>query len=409
MSSYDVNVIDFGAIGDGAADDTAAFQKALDSGAGSVVVPKGDFKITSTIILPQNVKLNGIGPQSRLIKAFNGDMLKMENGSQLEDITLIGRGNVYSGRGIIIDSGSYQKLINCSVIDTASYCIEFTASAAGLISAVDNCVLYTFNRTNIPAIKFPDEEETGDRKVDSVNCRGGLLADFAGCSTSLVTNCNTIGVIFKPKSRKVSLVGNRIAGGTNHLNLDIYGNNHVVVGNVIATPIYLKMGTSNSTVMANVSGAVIDESGTGTNTLNPQRGPMIVDSDYGHFSDNGSFMTLGGAGDSPDAASISIGDGTGWKLNIGTKRNGAFSEMFSFYDLGCLYFSPMSSSNAVAGTLFVDNQDSQLKFKTACGQIRTVSLEPMSSMNESVASNVKTLRNDFNMLLSKLKNSGLMQ
>jgi len=43
------NVLDFGAVGDGVADDTAAIQAAIDSGAGSVYAPTGIYKITSTV------------------------------------------------------------------------------------------------------------------------------------------------------------------------------------------------------------------------------------------------------------------------------------------------------------------------------------------------------------------------
>lgn len=43
------NVRDFGAVGDGQADDTQALRKAIDSGRGVVVVPKGRFRITQTL------------------------------------------------------------------------------------------------------------------------------------------------------------------------------------------------------------------------------------------------------------------------------------------------------------------------------------------------------------------------
>lgn len=43
------SVRDFGAVGDGKADDTAAIQKAVDSGVGNVVFPKGVYRISKTI------------------------------------------------------------------------------------------------------------------------------------------------------------------------------------------------------------------------------------------------------------------------------------------------------------------------------------------------------------------------
>ena len=44
-------VRDFGAAGDGKADDTAAIQQAVDSGIGGVEFPKGSYRITKTITI----------------------------------------------------------------------------------------------------------------------------------------------------------------------------------------------------------------------------------------------------------------------------------------------------------------------------------------------------------------------
>jgi hypothetical protein len=60
-----VSVKDFGAVGDGVADDTAAIQAALDVDSGNVSVyfPKGVYIITDTILIPQNraTKMYGDG------------------------------------------------------------------------------------------------------------------------------------------------------------------------------------------------------------------------------------------------------------------------------------------------------------------------------------------------------------
>lgn len=42
---------DFGVVGDGLADDTAAIQKAVDSGMGGIVLPKGIYKLTKTVTI----------------------------------------------------------------------------------------------------------------------------------------------------------------------------------------------------------------------------------------------------------------------------------------------------------------------------------------------------------------------
>lgn len=368
MVINEVNILDYGAKGS-AADDSVAIQNALDSGAASVVVPRGNYVIAKTLVIPPHVTLRGHGRLSKIVKAFNGDMIDMKDGSKLMELELTGRGDVYKGRGVVISSGSNQKILDCSIINTANYCVEYIGASSGIISTIDKSLLYTIDKTKLPAIKFPDQEELGDRKVTSVDANGGLLADFSGCSTTLVTDCNTTGVIFSRLSRKVALVCNRLAGGSLGINVELYGVNHLVVGNVVATPIILKPGLSNSVIMANVSGGVVNESGTNTNMLDTTVSEMIVKSGYGLTSTQAAYLNIGANGKSPDAASMSFGDGSGWKMNIGTNINGSFVPLFSFYDKGCLYMNPIPAGDSRNGTMFVDAADGVLKFKDAKGVV----------------------------------------
>lgn len=66
IESAPINVLDFGAIGDGITDDTAAFQNAINTIAqqngGVIVIPSGVYNISSTLsITTSNVVLNGEG------------------------------------------------------------------------------------------------------------------------------------------------------------------------------------------------------------------------------------------------------------------------------------------------------------------------------------------------------------
>lgn len=58
------NVMDFGAVADGAADNTAAFQKALDAagaaGGGIVAVPTGRYSFAGSLTVPKEVTLRGV-------------------------------------------------------------------------------------------------------------------------------------------------------------------------------------------------------------------------------------------------------------------------------------------------------------------------------------------------------------
>ena len=66
-----VNVLDFGAVGDGVTDDTAAIQAAIDSqsGGGAVFLPNGEYLISSTLTAPCGIRLIGNGTESTKLVA----------------------------------------------------------------------------------------------------------------------------------------------------------------------------------------------------------------------------------------------------------------------------------------------------------------------------------------------------
>ncbi|MBW7990860.1 MAG: hypothetical protein FVQ84_12705 [Planctomycetes bacterium] len=79
-ANFFLTVRDFGAVGDGEADDTKAFQRAVDSDRGDVYVPRGIYRLTKTIV----VDLDRIGPVSivgsgtaKLVMAGPGPALKL--------------------------------------------------------------------------------------------------------------------------------------------------------------------------------------------------------------------------------------------------------------------------------------------------------------------------------------------
>ena len=55
-----VTVHDFGAVGDGTADDTAAIQKAVDAKVGDVCFPRGVYRISRPLV----IDLDAVGPTS---------------------------------------------------------------------------------------------------------------------------------------------------------------------------------------------------------------------------------------------------------------------------------------------------------------------------------------------------------
>jgi hypothetical protein len=73
------SVTSYGAVGNGTADDTAAFNSAVtaaqSAGGGIILIPKGTYKITSTItVSTASVQFNGVGDSSVLAPAGNFDV-----------------------------------------------------------------------------------------------------------------------------------------------------------------------------------------------------------------------------------------------------------------------------------------------------------------------------------------------
>ena len=107
-------VTDFGATGDGATDDTDAFETAIDSAAqtgGSVLIPAGIYQISQTLTLPDGVRMRGEGMGSELLQTpYNGSLLRFTGSGEainikgsaagLEDLALLDQSNGGASAGI---------------------------------------------------------------------------------------------------------------------------------------------------------------------------------------------------------------------------------------------------------------------------------------------------------------------
>jgi parallel beta-helix repeat protein len=119
-----LSVKDFGAVGDGVADDTAAIQAALDSGAGTVYIPEGSYKISAQLSVSDNTTVCGSG-KSTYIKTVDGGInafyIYGKSGVTIQDmqITTISQTNYTAYKcGVLIYSNSSNCLVeNVSVFN----------------------------------------------------------------------------------------------------------------------------------------------------------------------------------------------------------------------------------------------------------------------------------------------------
>jgi parallel beta-helix repeat protein len=153
-------VRDFGAKGDGATDDTAAIQKAVDSGHGSLIFPKGVYKLTKTVTInldttgftslssdgTARILMSGAGPAFHFIgthegsaapSSFKPNVWEKQRMPIVRGIEIIGDHKDANG---IEFTGVMELTVTETHIRNCFHAIHFTKRNRNLI--VSNCHLY---------------------------------------------------------------------------------------------------------------------------------------------------------------------------------------------------------------------------------------------------------------------------
>lgn len=97
-----VSVKDFGAVGNGIADDTTAFQNAVNSGTSSVYVPAGSYILTNEITVPDGVTIYGDGWGSFV-----------EQTTMNKDVFIAGNSNTFRDLRLKVQDGNNTDFVNC--------------------------------------------------------------------------------------------------------------------------------------------------------------------------------------------------------------------------------------------------------------------------------------------------------
>lgn len=130
-----VSVKDFGAVGDGVADDTSAIQAALDCGAKTVsFVSTGTYKVSSAITVPPNVVIQG--NNASLICTSHFTLLTFENGGGVYDLSMTGAG------GLSYVAGS--TAVKCMGTNNAPSAPTYVAGPI-----VENCKITAFGEYGV--------------------------------------------------------------------------------------------------------------------------------------------------------------------------------------------------------------------------------------------------------------------
>jgi hypothetical protein len=145
-----INVKDFGAVGDGVANDTAAIQAALSAGSGSTVyIPPGIY-LVSSLTMPTKTTICGVGRGSVLKASGTGNILVINGisgGVQIEDVTVrdlsfLGLNNMSAGPlGCgVISSHSVNVTVEDCHFDSFGPGVADTATGGAAICFYVNCI-----------------------------------------------------------------------------------------------------------------------------------------------------------------------------------------------------------------------------------------------------------------------------
>ncbi|KKB80775.1 hypothetical protein VW35_00765 [Devosia soli] len=228
--------------------------------------------LTSGLVVPDFVTVEwakrGYASNDRILdKVFNGDMIIMGDGAKLVSPALRGNSANWSGRGVVIDTGSDQVIDDPYMIDMASYCLEFPTGGKGIRFHMNGGLIQSASGY---AVRMPATEATttGYRHFTGVHTGGTPFIDLRNGDYTILDGCVFAGINF----------GNTTTGRTkitNCRNADpagtlIFGIEHTFALNHCAAGLTLGAGAQYCKVIGNiVAGGLspINNSGNATNQI----------------------------------------------------------------------------------------------------------------------------------------------
>lgn len=265
------DVRSFGATGNGTTDDTAAFVAALT--AGSILIPKGNYRITSTISVPAGRTIQGESRDSSiLLHAFSGDLFDIGTNVKMADFAADGQGASYTGRGIMITgtrAGQMMERLRFTNFDGP--CVYFE-TAAGSRSLIYGCEMWRINAltgTGRYAIVIDPAQQLSavPRKIIALETGGQCAIDFGGSNNTEVIASILGDLGFDAgEARGVNILGCRLL---NDLELTVDGHGITIIGCDVLPQITIAPGADSIAIGPNAYNnlPVIDNSGNSRNQI----------------------------------------------------------------------------------------------------------------------------------------------
>ena len=144
-----VSVKDFGAVGNGVADDTAAIQAALNSfgtAGGALYFPAGNYKVSAPLINQQiytdegEFLLQGAGGATTITSTHNGPVIKFEGTTtKIQDMKFVGPGVSLTSSTAFLGTLSKGTLINCNI---SNYYIGININNT-ICGVIERCYIFS--------------------------------------------------------------------------------------------------------------------------------------------------------------------------------------------------------------------------------------------------------------------------
>jgi len=291
------SVTDYGAKGDGVADDSDAFVRGLTDATGGalfVPTPKGHYKINETVTVPAGTYLIGETKSATTIKPGNCRLLfELETGAGLFNLNIDGNGERCVGVNISGRDGQ-QVIENCRIVNFDDTCLRFASPEAG---SGFSCIGTTIFRkdgqsaTGKFAIQIADQPipTAVPRKFLHLETGGYAAISLGGSNSTYIANSFLGDVEYSTNTRATFISNCRLAGKAQMV---VRGGQNTIVGCDVYPTIEIAKGTSGNVVGPNAlnNPPVRDLSESSENLI------YLYDATYSPaLSVNGSVIQITGA------------------------------------------------------------------------------------------------------------------
>ena len=203
------NVLDYGAVGDGVADDTAAIQAAmtdsLTSGK-SVYFPSGSYLVTSTIIVTPNINVYGESSISSIVKTtMDAPIFQLGNDGDffqhlvLSDLNIQGSGDaaktnqhaIYANSGPTTAWVAYSVFERLRISNFGGNTFKFLGySGGGLINNVFSDIRITLCKADIMRIEgFSSANTFNHVSFQDSSFSGVSWVNYVACQNTVFNQC----------------------------------------------------------------------------------------------------------------------------------------------------------------------------------------------------------------------------